>query len=142
LIAGHALNLAFCDDSFDFVIETGAFHHVQAPFEAVKEMTRVARKGVMISDNNNIGECGSPLRLVKFAIKSLVLWPASVYFETRGKMYKWSEGDGVFYSFSALDCVDAMKDKFPMVHYMNTVPSNGLDLYRGATHVRIFACKE
>jgi ubiquinone/menaquinone biosynthesis C-methylase UbiE len=142
LIAGDALDLAFCDDSFDFVIETGVLHHIKAPIEAVREMTRVARKGVMISDNNNIGEGGSAKRLVKFAIKSLGLWRASVYLETRGKMYKWSEGDGVFYSFSAFDCVTAIKDKFPIVHYMNTVPSNGFDLYRGATHVMIFACKE
>jgi ubiquinone/menaquinone biosynthesis C-methylase UbiE len=142
LVAGDALDLEFRDDSFDFVIETGALHHIKTPIEAVKEMTRVARQGVMISDNNNIGQGGAGTRLIKFAIKSLGLWPASVFLETRGKMYKYSEGDGMYYSFSAFDCVNAIKAKFPCVHYMNTVKSSGFDLYRGATHVMIFATKE
>jgi hypothetical protein len=103
-------------------------------------MTRVARLGVMISDSNNIGQGGPTTRLIKFAIKSVGLWPASVYFETRGKMSKWSEGDGLFYSFSALDCVNAIREKFPVLHYMNTVRSKGFDLYRGAAQVMIFAC--
>jgi ubiquinone/menaquinone biosynthesis C-methylase UbiE len=142
LVAGDALNLEFRDGSFDFVIETGVLHHIKTPIEAVKEMARVARRGVMISDNNNIGQGGAAIRLIKFAIKSLGLWPASVFLETRGKMYKSSEGDGIYYSFSAFDCVDAIKEKFPCVHYMNTVKSKGFDLYRGATHVMIFAAKE
>jgi len=142
LVAGDALNLEFRDDSFDFVIETGVLHHIKTPTEAVKEMARVARRGVMISDNNNIGQGGAAIRLIKFAIKTLGLWPASVFLETRGKMFKSSEGDGIYYSFSAFDCVDAMKEKFPCLHYMNTVKSHGFDLYRGATHVMIFAAKE
>jgi ubiquinone/menaquinone biosynthesis C-methylase UbiE len=142
LVAGDALNLNFREDSFDFVIETGALHHIRTPIEAVKEMARVARQGVMISDSNNIGQGGAATRLIKFAIKSLGLWPTFVYLETRGKMYKSSEGDGIYYSFSAFDCVNAMKEKFPCVHYMNTVKSDGFDLYRGAPHVMIFATKE
>ncbi len=142
LIAGDALNLPFSDDSFDFAIETGVLHHIRKPIDAVREMTRVARKGVMISDSNNIGQGGAAARLLKFVIKSMGLWPASVYLETRGKMYKSSEGDGIYYSFSAFDCVNAMQAKFPIIHYMNTVKANGFDLYRGATHVMIFACRE
>jgi ubiquinone/menaquinone biosynthesis C-methylase UbiE len=142
LVAGDALNLNFRDDSFDFVIETGVLHHIKTPIEAVKEMARVARKGVMISDSNNIGQGGTATRLIKLAIKSLRLWPAAVYLETRGKMYKSSEGDGIYYSFSAFDCVNAIQEKFPCVHYMNTVTCNGFNLYRGATHVMIFATKE
>jgi ubiquinone/menaquinone biosynthesis C-methylase UbiE len=142
LIAGDALKLAFGDDSFDFVIETGALHHIKTPIGAVKEMTRVARKGVMISDSNNIGQGGAVTRLLKFAIKSLGFWPAAIFLETRGKMYKSSEGDGIYYSFSAFDCVNAIKGKFPIVHYMNTVRSDGYNLYRCAAHVMIFACKE
>jgi ubiquinone/menaquinone biosynthesis C-methylase UbiE len=142
LVAGDALNLAFCDDYFDFVIETGVLHHVKGPIAAVEEMTRVARKGIMISDSNNIGQGGAATRLIKYTVKSLGLWPASVYLQTRGKMYKSSEGDGIYYSFSAFDCVRTIRKKFPVVHYMNTVRTNGYDLYRGANHVMIFACKE
>jgi ubiquinone/menaquinone biosynthesis C-methylase UbiE len=141
LVMGDALKLAYDDNSFDYVIETGVLHHIKTPIQAVKEMTRVARKGVMISDCNNIGQGGAAARFVKFAIKSLGLWPVFVWLDTRGKMYKWSEGDGVYYSFSAFDCVEATRQKFPVVHYMNTVSSNGFDLYRGASHVMIFASK-
>ena len=105
-------------------------------------MTRVARKGVMISDSNNIGQGGAVTRLLKFAIKSLGFWRAAIFLETRGKMYKSSEGDGIYYSFSAFDCVDTIRRKFPIVHYMNTMRCNGYNLYRGAPHVMIFACKE
>jgi ubiquinone/menaquinone biosynthesis C-methylase UbiE len=142
LVAGDALNLAFDNDSFDFVVETGVLHHIKTPIEAVKEMVRVARKGVMISDSNNIGQGGAKLRLIKFAIKSVGLWPIVVWCQTRGKMYKSSEGDGIFYSFSAFDCVRTIQEKFPIVHYMNTVSSSGFNLYRCSTHVMIFACKK
>jgi ubiquinone/menaquinone biosynthesis C-methylase UbiE len=142
LVAGDALDLAFDDDSFDFVIETGVLHHLKRPIEAVKEMIRVARIGVMISDSNNIGQGSAKLRHIKFAIKSVGLWPIVVWLGTRGKMHKWSQGDGIFYSFSAFDCVRIIQEKFPLVHYMNTVGSNGFNLYRGSSHVMLFACKE
>lgn len=141
LIGGDALNLPFEDDSFDFVIETGALHHIKTPLEAVSEMRRVARKGVMISDSNNIGQGGATARMVKFLVKSLGLWPALTYVTTHGRMYKSSEGDGVYYSFTAFDCVRTLQKKFPVVHYMNTVKAEGFNLYRGATHVMIFAAK-
>jgi ubiquinone/menaquinone biosynthesis C-methylase UbiE len=142
LIPGDALSLAFADDSFDYVIETGVLHHIKTPIRAVEEMIRVARRGVMISDNNNIGQGGAPSRLFKFAIKSLGLWSALVWCQTRGRMYKSSEGDGIFYSFSAFDCVRTIQAKFPVVHYMNTASSSGFNLYRCSSHVMIFACKE
>ncbi len=142
LVAGDGLNLEFSDDSFDFVIETGVLHHIRTPIPVVQEMTRVARKGIMISDSNNIGQGRAAARAFKYAVKSLGLWPASVYLQTRGRMHKWSEGDGIFYSFSAFDCVPATTKKFPVVHYMNTVRTDAVNLYRGAGHVMIFACKE
>jgi ubiquinone/menaquinone biosynthesis C-methylase UbiE len=141
LIAGDALNLPFEDDSFDFVIETGALHHIKTPLDAVAEMVRVARKGVLISDSNNIGQGGATARIVKLLVKSLGLWPALTYVTTRGRMYKSSAGDGIYYSFTAFDCVATLQSKFPVVHYMNTVKSNGFDLYRGASHVMLFATK-
>ena len=141
LIAGDALNLPFEDDSFDFVIETGALHHIKTPLKAVAEMMRVARKGVMISDSNNIGQGGATARIVKFLVKSLGLWPALTYMTTLGRMYKSSEGDGIYYSFTAFDCVSTLQKKFPVVHYMNTVKTDSFDLYRGASHVMLFATK-
>ena len=130
LINGDALNLAFEDNAFDYVVETGVLHHIKTPIDAVKEMTRVARKGIMISDSNNIGQGNTASRYFKYIIKSLCLWRAFVWVQTGGKMYKVSDGDGVFYSFSAFDCVESFKCRFPMIHYLNTERCNGFNLYR------------
>jgi ubiquinone/menaquinone biosynthesis C-methylase UbiE len=139
LIDGDALQLKFPDDSFDFVIETGILHHIREPELAVREMVRVAKRGVMISDNNNIGAGSRPSRIMKGAIKAVGLWPAFIFLQTGGKMYKFSEGDGLYYSFSAFDCVDELKTKFLSVFYMNTKNSDGFNAYRSASHVMIFA---
>lgn len=142
LVAGDALNFAFEDNSFDYVIETGALHHIATPLVAVEEMVRVARKGVMISDSNNVGQGNSYSRTIKFLLKRLGLWPAMVWLQTGGKMFKQSEGDGVYYSFSAFDCIPVLRKKFPAIHCMNTTKSAGFNLYSDASHVVIFASKE
>jgi ubiquinone/menaquinone biosynthesis C-methylase UbiE len=141
LLRGDVLQLSFDDDAFDYVIETGVLHHVYDPTRAVREMVRVARKGVMISDGNNIGQGNSLVRYIKYLIKTAGLFSALVWIQTRGKMYKTSEGDGVFYSFSAFDCVDNLRSKFPIVYFMNTEDCRGYNLYRGSPHVMIFARK-
>jgi ubiquinone/menaquinone biosynthesis C-methylase UbiE len=142
LLSGDALNLEFVDNAFDYVIETGVLHHIPTPEAAVREMAWVAKKGIMISDTNNIGQGNSISRTAKYLIKSMGLWPMLIWAQTGGKMYKISEGDGVFYSFSAFDCISSFSSKFPMVHYMNTVQCEGISIYRGASHVMIFATKQ
>jgi hypothetical protein len=104
-------------------------------------MARVARKGVMISDSNNIGQGRGLARYMKFLLKSAGLWRAFIWTTTGGKMYKMSEEDGIFYSFSAFDCVDSLRSKFTIIHFMNTEECTGFNLYRGSPHVMIFARK-
>ena len=65
-----------------------------------------------------------------------------IWLTTRGKMAKWSEGDGVYYSYSAFDDFDVLRAKFPRVHMMNTVPAHGFDLRRGASHVCLIAMRD
>lgn len=137
---GNALNLQFADDSFDWVVETGVLHHIRHWPQAVAEMVRVARYGVLISDTNNIGQ-GSPLgRKLKKLIKKLGLWNAFVWLQTKGKMSKWSEGDGVYYSFCAFDVLPLLRCKFPNVQVMNTQGSGQADLLSSVSHVAIVAC--
>lgn len=139
LLAGDVLELGYGDDAFDYVIETGVLHHVRDPVAAVREMVRVARLGVLISDSNNVGQGRRAARTVKFWLKRLRLWPVVIWLQTRGTMYKTSEGDGIYYSFSAFDCCSALKEKFPVSYMMNTEYCEGFDLYRGTPHVMIFA---
>ncbi len=98
---GDALQLPFADDSFDWVVETGVLHHIRHWPQAVAEMARVARYGVLISDTNNILQGRPRTRKLKKLIKKLGLWNAFVWLQTKGKMSKWSEGDGVYHSGAA-----------------------------------------
>ena len=138
LIEGDATALDFQDNAFDWVIETGVLHHIRNFKGAVREMVRVARVGVLISDSNNMGQGALPVRVLKQCIKSAGLWPALIWMQTRGKMYKESTGDGIFDSFSAFDAVPILEQKFSKIYFMNTMPSDG-NLYNSASHVAIVA---
>lgn len=136
---GDALALPFPDDSFDFVIETAVLHHVPDPGQAVAEMVRVARVGVMISDANNYGQGSPAMRTLKAIVHRLGLWRLLVWVTTGSKMARWSEGDGVFYSYSVFDNLALIAPKFPRQFLMNTTPLSGTDLKRGAGQVSLFA---
>ena len=138
IIAGDALALPFGNDEFDWVLETGVLHHIKGFRKATSEMCRVAKQGILISDGNNLGQGSKLIRSAKWVIKALGLWPATMLLQTKGKGYKQSEGDGIFYSFCAFDCVDILKEKFPTIHFMNTVPSDP-SLRHAASHVMIVA---
>lgn len=141
LIDGDALALPFADNSFDFVIETGVLHHIPTPRRAVEEMVRVARKGVMISDSNKLGQGSLGLRSVKRLIDGLGLWQAMIWFTTKGRMSKYSEGDGVYYSYSVFDDLAAVRRKFPKIHLVNTVQMPGTDPRFGAAQVCAIAVR-
>ena len=101
LASGDAL--PFADNSFDAVCEFGILHHVPEPARVIQEMLRVARNVIVISDANRFGQGSFPLRIIKLLLYKLKLWKAFDFVRTRGKGYQVSEGDGVFYSYSAFD---------------------------------------
>lgn len=100
LIDGDAYQIPFPDNSFDLVCEFAVLHHVKEPEKVVREMSRVASKMVCISDCNFLGQGSLPLRLFKYVIFSLGLWPVANWIKTKGKGYTLSEGDGLAYSYS------------------------------------------
>jgi ubiquinone/menaquinone biosynthesis C-methylase UbiE len=141
LVDGNALALDFADDSFDVVSEFGVLHHIKDHRKAVAEMCRVAKHGVFLSDSNNFGQ-GSPLvRFVKQSINALGLWPAFDLLMTRGKGYHWSEGDGVFYSYSLISDLPVVRRKFPRLHFLSTMAATGPNFYRQAPHLAVFATR-
>src|SRR5579863_3468251 len=95
--------LPFADRSFDAVCEFAILHHVPDPARIVQEMLRVARNVVVISDANRFGQGSFPLRIIKLLLYKLKLWKAFDFVRTRGRGYQVSDGDGVFYSYSAFD---------------------------------------
>jgi hypothetical protein len=66
------------------------------------------------------------------------LWNAFLWLQTGGKMYKFSEGDGVYFSFCAFDTVPILQQKFGRIIYANT-DSAGFNLYGSAATVAIIA---
>jgi ubiquinone/menaquinone biosynthesis C-methylase UbiE len=141
LIEGDALKLPFADGEFDLVCAFGILHHIREPNRAIREMFRVARKGVFFSDMNNFG-CGSPVsRIVKRAIRALGLWPLTQFIATRGKGYKFSEGDGVHYSYSLYDSLAVIRE-FCREPILVTTKGFGVNPFHDCSHVAFYAAKE
>ena len=101
LISGDATNLSsFRDDSMDFCIGFGVLHQIPENARAVREMVRVARRGVFLSDGNNVGHGKLVWRLAKATLKFSGLWPLVNFLKTRGKGYVL--GTEGFVEYSAL----------------------------------------
>ena len=98
--------LPFADGSFDAVCEFATLHHAANPTAVVKEMLRVARKGVFLCDSNRFGQGSLPARLLKLALYKARLWRAFNYLRTGGKGYMITEGDGLAYSYSVYDSLE------------------------------------
>jgi len=110
---GSGEALPFADASIDVVTAFGILHHVREPSVVIRELTRVARKAVFISDSNRFAQ-GSPLaRYVKLSLHALGLWPAFDFVRTKGRGYMVSEGDGLFYSYSVFDSLKLLRSWVP-----------------------------
>lgn len=120
LIYGDAAKLQFANDSFDLVTEFGVLHHVPNPNIVVQEMVRVAKRGVFLCDSNNWGQGSLPVRVAKQLLRNLGVWDLATRLTTRGRWYKYSEGDGIYYSFSLYDTLSVIQKKFPKVYVMNS----------------------
>lgn len=108
---GSGTKLAFPDGSFDAVCELGVLHHVADPAAIVREMTRVARRAVFLSDNNRFAGGGPLHRSAKYALFRLGLWPAVYRLATRGRGYHLTDGDGgVAYSYSVYDSLETLNE--------------------------------
>lgn len=100
---GRGQALPFPDGSFDAVCEFGVLHHVKKPNEVVREMIRVSRSAVFLSDTNRFGRAGLLARLVKLAFWKSGLWAPFYFLWTKGKSCDISECDGIAYSYSVFD---------------------------------------
>lgn len=141
LVEGDAMGLAFPDQSFDLVCEFGVLHHLRRPEVAVAEMLRVAKKAVFLSDSNNFGAGSRPARLFKQMLRAIGLWRWADWIRTRGKGYHFSDGDGVFYSYSVFDSYSQIAEACESVHVMNT-RGGGFHPLRDASHVLLLGIKK
>ena len=140
LVAGDACELNYPENSVDIVCAFGVLHHIREPNKAVAEMCRVAKKAIFLSDLNNYG-CGSlAQRVLAQTLRTLGLWKSFQWIKNGGRLEKYSEGDGVHYSYSLRDSVDVIRSKFSQIHFMNTKGSH-FDLYRRCSHWSVFGTR-
>lgn len=140
LTDGDARALDFPDGGFDLVTEFATLHHIPKPELAVREMLRIARLGVFVSDSNNYGQGSAAGRAIKSVLRQLRLWRAFDFVRTRGKGYMESEGDGLYYSYSVFDNYWMIKRACKSVHVLNT-RDGGINPLRTAPHVALLGLK-
>jgi len=140
LIEGDVLDIKFKEGEFDLVCEFGVLHHVKDPALAVKEMLRVSKIGIFVSDSNNFGQGSFWARSIKQLLNGLRLWGLADYIKTKGKGYSISKGDGLFYSYSVFNNYKQIRNQCH-IHIFNTNPA-GINPYRTASHVALLAIKK
>jgi len=125
VVCGSGVTLPFADQSFDCVTEFGVLHHVEKPRDVVAEMIRVARRAVVLSDENRYGMRGFPGNLLQLAIFKAGAWRPFYRVWTRGKGYQQCEEDGIRYSFSIYDCYDQLSEWADEIFVIPTGSKNG-----------------
>lgn len=138
LMDGDVMRLPFPDKSFDCVCAFAVLHHVRDHASAVREMIRVARKAVFISDSNCFGSGSWAVRAVKQGAHALGLWPALDWVKSRGRGFYVSEGDGLFYAYSVFFDHAQLRRASSEVHLLSTKGA-GRSPYRSASHVALLA---
>jgi ubiquinone/menaquinone biosynthesis C-methylase UbiE len=108
VVQGSGSALPFADSSFDVVCEFAVLHHVANPNAVVKEMLRVAKKAVLISDSNRFGQGSRAARLIKLGLYKSKLWGAYNFVRTSGRGYRITDGDGIAYSYSVYDSFELL----------------------------------
>jgi ubiquinone/menaquinone biosynthesis C-methylase UbiE len=105
ITAGSGEALPFEDQSFDATFECGILHHVKDPNRVVREMMRVSRKAVFLSDENRFAHGSWFSRWAKFLLCRTGTFQSAYRLKTLGKGYRFSDGDGLAYSYSVFDSV-------------------------------------
>ncbi|WP_083091524.1 class I SAM-dependent methyltransferase [Acidithiobacillus ferrivorans] len=140
LIDGDATKLCFPSQSFDMVCEFAVLHHVKKPDLVVSEMIRVSSKAVFLVDVNNFGQGSYVSRTIKQLINCFGMWGVFDVIRTRGKGYHFSEGDGLFYSYSLFNNYKQIKRSCNNVHIFN-VTGGKFDFYKTASGVAFLGVK-
>src|SRR5262249_33387273 len=100
--------LPFPDHGIDAAFACGILHHARNPQKIVREMLRVSRKAVFLSDENRFAHGSTFACWAKLALCKLGLFHAAYRIKTFGKGYRFSQGDGIAYSYSVYDSIDEL----------------------------------
>ena len=142
LVVGKGDALPFPGRSFDVVCEFGVLHHVPDPAAVVREMQRVARHAVFISDCNRFGQGRLGARLAKLVLYKGGLWWPLVRMRNGGRRHHFSEGDGIAYSYSVYDNLNEFAS-WESVSLVSTMPASsrrGMWLHPLITSPHVLVC--
>lgn len=140
IIDGDALSLPFEDNSWDVVSAFGILHHIKDPQIAISEMCRVAKHGIFFSDLNNFGCITGFQQFFSLTLWKLGLWKPFQWLKNGRKLEKYSEGDGIHYSYTIFDNLAEIRKTFPKTFLSNTKGS-GNNLFLKCSHISVFAVK-
>lgn len=107
---GRGEKLSFADGSFDATCEFGVVHHIQRPNDAVREMMRVSKKVVFLSDGNRFGHGSRASRWTKLLLYKAKLWPLANWLKTGGRGYDMGPDDGLIFSYSVYDSLPVLAE--------------------------------
>lgn len=146
LMCASGESLPFVDGAFDSVCEFGILHHVAEPNYVVKEMIRVAKKAVFLSDCNRFGQGRIIERIIKLVSYKMKLWKLINLIKTGGKGYMYDEeGDGLAYSYSIFDSYDILAewaDKIILIPTKNDKMNSWVHPLLTSSHILLCAIRE
>jgi SAM-dependent methyltransferase len=113
-------SLPYGDGSFDAVVETGVLHHVPDPDAVIREMLRVARMAIFISDDNTFGLGKLPARVAKLGLSKAGMLDRVNRRRRGGHDWYYTPGDGVAWSYSVLDSLPMLREACAEVVFIPT----------------------
>jgi ubiquinone/menaquinone biosynthesis C-methylase UbiE len=113
LAVGDATKLPYADRSFDVACVFGALHHTARPRAVVSEVLRVARSGVVISDEANHFSGGCKSVLIRMGIFEPVYRMIFRRPPRTQRRQVNSDTDGPAFVFSIEEVIPLVKARFP-----------------------------
>ena len=91
---GSGEHLPLEDRSVDLALATGIMHHVDRPGEVIRQMFRIAKKAVFISDHNNFAFGGANARRLRLWLYAAGLLGLATFVKQGFRKQGYSKEDG------------------------------------------------
>lgn len=109
LDCADSTKLPYEDGAFDVVVETAVLHHVHEPDRVIREMLRVSRKAIFISDSNSYALGNFGARVAKVALSATGTLKFVNRLRRQGHDWYYTSGDGVGWSYSVFDSLPLIR---------------------------------
>lgn len=126
LVCASSEELPYEADDFDAVVETGMLHHVPDPTKVVKEMLRVGRHAIFISDTNMFGMGNAFSRIVKLGLYGVGMLQYVNRRRRGGHDWYYSDSDGVAWDYSVFQSLATIREACAEVFVVPTGPRERL----------------